>query len=203
MAGVRRWMSAQPPPSVLKSVKNTKQGHSHRKPDLTTEPERDIDRTSTEGMVRRLLEPSVDRAEEKEYKRCAFHALCNGANSDAVNPIRYVDQYQALLTRRDSHIDEADLYEADLSFYRANLQICEAVSADGPVDRPEPQSPVDDRQRTAEDVYAAYVLQPERIVRMRGNSRAGSIGDQYGRWLNGVPFERMRPNRAATLEIGN
>src|SRR5258706_4370844 len=196
-------MSAQPWPSFLNSVRPRRRGHPHRKPDMTTEPERDIDRTSTEGMVRRLLEPSVDRAEEKEYKRCAFHALCNGANSGAVNPIRYVDQYQALLTRRDSHIDEADLYEADLSFYRANLQICEAVSADGPVDRPEPQSPVDDRQRTAEDVYAAYVLQPERIVRMRGNSRAGSIGDQYGRWLNGVPFERMRPNRAATLEIGN
>jgi len=96
-----------------------------------------------------------------------------------------VDQNQALLTRRDSHIHEADLYEADLSSYRANLQICEAVSADGPVDRLEPQSPVDDRQRTAEGVYAAYVLQPERIVRMRGNSRAGSIGDQYGVVLSG------------------
>ncbi len=69
MAGVRRWMSAQPSPSVLK---NPKPGHSHRKPDLTTEPERDIDPTSTEGMVRRLLEPSVDRAEVKEYERCAF-----------------------------------------------------------------------------------------------------------------------------------
>ncbi len=66
MAGVRRWMSAQPPPSVLKSVKHPKPGHSHRKPDLTTESERVIDHTSTstEGMVRRLLEPSVDRAEE-------------------------------------------------------------------------------------------------------------------------------------------
>ena len=84
MAGVRRWMSAQPPPSVLKSVKNTKPGHSNRKPDLTTEPERDIDPTSTEGMVRRLLEPSVDRAEEKEYERCAFPTLCTGVNSDAV-----------------------------------------------------------------------------------------------------------------------
>jgi len=72
MAGVRRWMSAQPPPSVLKSVKNPKQGHSHRKPDLTTEPERDIDPASTEGMVRRLLDPSVDRDEEKEYERCAI-----------------------------------------------------------------------------------------------------------------------------------
>lgn len=84
MAGVRRWMSAQPPPSVLKSVKNPKPGHPHRKPDLTTEPERDIDPTSTEGVVRRLLEPSVDRAEEKEYERCAIPTLCNGVNSDAV-----------------------------------------------------------------------------------------------------------------------
>lgn len=123
-------------------------------------------------------------------------------NSDAGCPIRYVDHYQALLTRRDSSIDEADLYEADLSFYRANLQICEAASADGPVDRPESQS-ADDRQRTAEDVYAAYVFQPERIMRMRGNSRAGTVGDQYGRWLNGAPFERMRPNRAPTMEIGH
>ena len=102
-----------------------------------------------------------------------FSTLCNSANSDVDNQIRYVDQYQALLTRRDSYIDEEDFYEADLSFYRANLQICEAVSADGPVDRPEPQSPVDDRQRIAED--AAYVLPPE----------------------------RMRPNRAPTMEIGN
>src|SRR5258706_15812595 len=103
MAGVRQWMSAQPPPSVLKSVKPPKPGHSHRKPDLTTEPERDIDRTSTEGMVRRLLEPSVDRAEEKEYKRCAFHALCNGANSDAVNPIRCRPEPSAPHTPRLAH----------------------------------------------------------------------------------------------------
>src|SRR5258706_14553079 len=82
-------------------------------------------------MVRRLLEPSVDRAEEREFELCAFPTLCNSANSDAVNPIRYVDKYQALLTRRDSYIDEADLYEADISFYLANLQIWEAVSADG------------------------------------------------------------------------
>jgi hypothetical protein len=87
MAGVRRWMSAQPPPSVLKSVKHQKQGHSHRKPDLTTEPERDIDPTSTEGIVRRLLEPSVDRAEEKEYERCAFSTLCDSAKSDTVNQL--------------------------------------------------------------------------------------------------------------------
>ena len=72
MAGVRRWMSAQPPPSVLKSIKNSKQGSSYRKPDRATEPERAIDPTSTEGVVRRLLEPSVDREEEKEYERCAF-----------------------------------------------------------------------------------------------------------------------------------
>src|SRR5258706_4428132 len=83
MAGVRRWMFAQPPPGVLKSVKNMKPDHSYRSPDLTTEPERDIDPTSTEGMVRRLQEPSVDRAEEKEYERCAFPTLCNGVNSDA------------------------------------------------------------------------------------------------------------------------
>ena len=98
MAGVRRWMSAQPPPSVLKSVKNTKPGHSHRKPDLTTEPERDIDPTSTEGMVRRLLEPSVDRAEEKEYERCAFLTLCNGMNSDSV-----IQSDMSTSTRRSSH----------------------------------------------------------------------------------------------------
>ena len=85
-AGVRRWMSAQPPPSVLKSVKNTGLGHSQRKLDLTTESERDIDPTSTEGMVRRLLEPSVDRAEE-EYERCDFPTLCNSMNSDAVTQL--------------------------------------------------------------------------------------------------------------------
>ena len=87
MAGVRRWMSAQPPPSVLKSVKNPKPGHSHRKPDLATEPERDIDPTSTEGVVRRLLEPSVDRAEEKEYERYAISTLCDGVNSEAVTQL--------------------------------------------------------------------------------------------------------------------
>ena len=72
MAGVRRWMSAQPPPSVLKSIKTPAQGHSYRKPDPTTEPEREINPNSTEGVVRRLLEPSVDHTEEKEYERCAF-----------------------------------------------------------------------------------------------------------------------------------
>ncbi len=191
MAGVRRWMFAQPPPSVLKSVKNMKPGHSHRKPDATTEPERDIDPTSTEGMVRRLQKPSVDRAEE-EYERCAFPTLCNGVNSDA-----FIQLDMSTSTKRSSHAatrpsTKRICMKADSSFYRANLQICEAASADEPVDRPEHQSPVDERQRTAEDVYATYVLQPERIMRMRGNSRAGSIGDQYGRWLNGVPFERMR-----------
>jgi hypothetical protein len=72
MAGVRRWMSAPPPPSVVKSTKHPKQGHAGRRPDLTTEPEQVIDPTSTESIVRRLLEPSVDRAEEKEYERCAL-----------------------------------------------------------------------------------------------------------------------------------
>jgi len=72
MAGVRRWMTAQPPPSVLKSIKNPTQGHPYRKPDLTTKPEQDIDPNSTEGVVRRLLEPSVNRVEEKEYERCVF-----------------------------------------------------------------------------------------------------------------------------------
>ena len=75
MAGVRRWMSAQPPPSVLKSIKAPAQGHCYRKPDPTAEPARDIDPTSTEGVVRRLLEPSVDREEEKEYERCVFPLL--------------------------------------------------------------------------------------------------------------------------------
>jgi len=192
MAGVRRWMFAQPPPGVLKSVKNMKPDHSYRSPDLTTEPERDIDPTSTEGIVRRLQEPSVDRAEEKEYERCAFPTLCNGVNSDA-----FIQLDMSTSTKRSSHAatrpsTKRICMKADSSFYRANLQICEAASADEPVDRPEHQSPVDERQRTAEDVYATYVLQPERIMRMRGNSRAGSIGDQYGRWLNGVPFERMR-----------
>jgi len=111
MAGVRRWMSAQPPPSLFKSSKLPKSNLSCRKPDLTIEPEREINPTSTEGVVRRLLEPSVDQEEEKEYER-------------------YVDQYQTLLTRRDSYIDEADL-----SLYRTNLQICEAASADEPVNR--------------------------------------------------------------------
>jgi len=80
-------MSSQPPPSALKSVKHPKEGHSHRKPNLTTEPERDIDPTSTEGVVRRLLEPSVDRAEEKEYERYGFPTLCSGVNSDAVTQL--------------------------------------------------------------------------------------------------------------------
>jgi hypothetical protein len=72
MAGVRRWMSAQPPPSLLKSSKLPKSNLSYRKPDLAIEPEREINPTSTEGVVRRLLEPSVDQEEEKEYERCAF-----------------------------------------------------------------------------------------------------------------------------------
>jgi hypothetical protein len=60
MAGVRRWMSAQPPPSLLKSSKLPKSASPVRKPDLAIEPEREIDPTNTEGVIRRLLEPSVD-----------------------------------------------------------------------------------------------------------------------------------------------
>ena len=82
---------------MLKSLKNTELGHSQRKLDLTTEPARDIDPTSTKGMVRRLLEPSVDRAEE-EYERCAFPTLCNGVNSDDV-----IQLDMSTSIRRSSH----------------------------------------------------------------------------------------------------
>ena len=70
--------------SELESAKHQKHGHSHRKPNLTTEPPRDIDPTSMEGMVQRLLEPSVDRAVEKEHEQWVFPTLCNGMNSDVV-----------------------------------------------------------------------------------------------------------------------
>ena len=79
--------SALPSLSDLISVKHPKHGHSHRKPNLTTEPPRDIDPTGTEDMVRRLLEPLVDQAEEKKNERCAFPTLYDGVDFDAVIPL--------------------------------------------------------------------------------------------------------------------
>ena len=76
-------MSAQLPPSVPELIV-VKLGHPHHKPDLVTEPEWNINSTSMEGVVRRLLEPSVDRAEEREYQRCTISTLVNGVNSDVV-----------------------------------------------------------------------------------------------------------------------
>ena len=66
-----------------------------------------------------------------------FLLFVNEVDSD---PVTQVDMSIRTMpsSRRDLCIDEADLYEANLLFYRVNLQICKAARAGRFVDRPDP-----------------------------------------------------------------
>lgn len=102
---------------------------------------------------------------------------------------RYVDQYQTLLNAPTWYIDTADY-----NYYEANVQSVEAAGADEPLDPLEDDDHEEEgsfvgRGAPVEDIYLAYVAQPERIGRWKtGGSSGGSvIGDHYERWLTGLP----------------
>lgn len=164
-----RCMFAQLPTRILISVKHSKPGHSHRKPDLTTEPER---------MVRRLLEPSVDQAEKKEYERCAFPSLCGGVNSDAVIQVD-------MLTRntRSEHAANRTLTRqiCTKQTCRFTVPTCKYAKQSQRAGPSMGRSPKPcGRQRTAEDIYGAYVLQPERNMYVSRNDSAGVLVTSTG-----------------------
>ena len=99
----------------------------------------------------------------------------------------------SISTKRSSHAaTRTSTKRIYLPFYLANLQICEAGSAGEPIDRLESQSPIDNRQRTAENIYAAYVCNQNRscvcVIMCRVQPESGTEGQELE--IKVVNFDR-------------
>ncbi|KAJ7632128.1 SacI homology domain-containing protein [Roridomyces roridus] len=84
--GVRRWIGSNPSSSLKNNHSKVPDRVETKKPDV--EPE--VDRHSTEGLARYLLDPSVSETEEAEYQG-------------------YIDQYQELLDAPSTSGERKDL----------------------------------------------------------------------------------------------
>ena len=116
----------------------------------------------------------MDRAEKKEYERCVFPTLCNGVTSGAVI------QLDMSTSSGAPHMPR--LVHRRGGFVRSGLVVLPCRPTDMQSSLGGRACPMPcGRPRTAEDIYAAYGLQSERIMRVSRNGRARSIGDQHGR----------------------
>jgi phosphatidylinositol 3,5-bisphosphate 5-phosphatase len=116
MDGVRRWMGSNPP-----SVTYTTHEEAERDHDTDPNPEVEgPDPASMEGIVWRLLSPSVPEEEEAEYEGFVHSHYAFTHLTAACVSHSYVDQYQALLTSSNRTAERKDL-----DLYISSAGICQ------------------------------------------------------------------------------
>ncbi|KAG8819015.1 phosphatidylinositol-3,5-bisphosphate 5-phosphatase [Serendipita sp. 399] len=196
MADFRRWMMAGPPAASQgrKSAYSTWKGYppqeQPQKGGFKTE-HKSKDPTSIEGVIERLLDPTVTEEEIEDYQR-------------------YVDQYQAILTA-PSGLEGID--KADLEYYEAAVASCSGNDLDEPYIPPDVLRALADSdvidlsdfnssvmvadveryqqhrrdRHELEELYSGYVTKADKLVHgATGQGRPGAnLAEPYERWLRG------------------